>query len=65
MGQGVLKLWCYALFDRFQRYVEIVRKSDEKSAITLSLGNVMTSKAHVRCKSIEATLLYQIYVFYC
>ena len=30
MGQGVLKLWCYALFDRFQRYVEIVRKSDEK-----------------------------------
>ena len=29
-GTGVLKLWCYALFDRFQRYVEIVRKSDEK-----------------------------------
>ena len=29
-GQGVLKLWCYVLFDRFQRYVEIVRKSDEK-----------------------------------
>ena len=27
---GVLKLWCYELFDRFQRYVEIVRKSDEK-----------------------------------
>ena len=26
----VLKLWCYELFDRFQRYVEIVRKSDEK-----------------------------------
>ena len=30
MGQGVLKLLCYELFDRFQRYVEIVRKSDEK-----------------------------------
>ena len=29
-GTWVLKLWCYALFDRFQRYVEIVRKSDEK-----------------------------------
>ena len=29
-GTGVLKLWCYALFDRFQRYVEIVRKSAEK-----------------------------------
>ena len=29
-GQGVLKLWCYELFDRFQQYVEIVRKSDEK-----------------------------------
>ena len=29
-GQGVLKVQCYALFDRFQRYVEIVRKSDEK-----------------------------------
>ena len=29
-GTGVLKLWCYVLFDRFQRYVEIVRKSDEK-----------------------------------
>ena len=25
----------------------------------------MTSKAQVRCKSIEATVLYQIYVFYC
>ena len=37
-GTGVLKLWCYELFDRFQQYVEIVRKS----AITLSLGNVMT-----------------------
>ena len=24
----------------------------------------MTSKAQVRCKSIEATLLYQIYVLY-
>ena len=32
MGQGVLKLWCYALFDQFQRCVEIVRKSDKKSA---------------------------------
>ena len=29
-GTGVLKLCCYALLDRFQRYVEIVRKSDEK-----------------------------------
>ena len=29
-GTGVLKLWCYELFDRFQRYIEIVRKSDEK-----------------------------------
>ena len=27
---GVLKLWCYELFDLFQRFVEIVRKSDEK-----------------------------------
>ena len=36
-----------------------------KSAITLSLGNVMTSEAQVRCKSMGATLLYQIYVFYC
>ena len=27
---GVLKLWCYELFDRFQRYVETVRKSYEK-----------------------------------
>ena len=23
-GQVVLKLWCYELFDRFQRYIEIV-----------------------------------------
>ena len=37
----VLKLRCYELFDRFQRYVEIVRKVT-KSAITLSLGNIMT-----------------------
>ena len=29
-GTGVLTLWCYELFDRFQQYVEIVRKSDEK-----------------------------------
>ena len=29
-GTGVLKLWRYVLFDRFQRYVEIVRKSDKK-----------------------------------
>ena len=29
-GQEVLKLWCYALSDRFQRYVEILRKSDER-----------------------------------
>ena len=28
-----------------------------KSAITLSFGNVMTSKAQVRCKVTEATLL--------
>ena len=28
-GTGVLKLWCYALFDRFQQYVEIVRKRNE------------------------------------
>ena len=35
-----------------------------KSAITLSLGNVLTSKAQVRCKIMEATLLYQIFVFY-
>ena len=27
---NVLNLLCYDLFDRFQRYVEIVRKSDEK-----------------------------------
>ena len=26
----VLNLWCYDFFDRFQQYVEIVRKSDEK-----------------------------------
>ena len=31
-----------------------------KSAITLSLGNVMTSGAQVRCKGIEATLYYCI-----
>ena len=43
LGTGGLEVVVlYALFDRFQRYVEIVRKSDEKSAITLSLGNVMT-----------------------
>ena len=29
-GKGVLNLWCYELFDQFQRYVEIVSKSDEK-----------------------------------
>ena len=29
-GKGVLNLWCFELFDRFQRYVEIVSKSDEK-----------------------------------
>ena len=29
-GTGFLKLWCYELFDQFQLYVEIVRKSDEK-----------------------------------
>ena len=34
-----------------------------KSVVTLSLDNVMTSKAQVRCKSIEATLLYQICLF--
>ena len=30
MGHGTLKLWCYELFDRFQRYVEIVRKVMKK-----------------------------------
>ena len=30
MGQGLLKFWCYVLFHRFQQYVEIVRKTDEK-----------------------------------
>ena len=30
MGQLVWKLWSYELLDRFQRYVEIVRKCDEK-----------------------------------
>ena len=29
-GQGVFKLWCYEVFDRFQRHAEIIRKSDEK-----------------------------------
>ena len=29
-GTGVLKLWCYELFDPFQPYVEIVSKNDEK-----------------------------------
>ena len=33
-----------------------------KSAITLSLGNLMTWKAQVRCKEIETTLQYQIFV---
>ena len=60
MGQGILKFWCHALFDRFQQYVEIVRKRP----ITFLLGNIMTSKAHVRCKSIETTLLYQHFVCY-
>ena len=41
------------------------KKKLRKSAITLSLDNVMTSEAQIRCKSIEATLLYRIYVFYC
>ena len=30
MGQRILKLWCDELFDRIQRYVEIVRNSDKK-----------------------------------
>ena len=53
MGQGVLKFWCYALFDRFQQYAEIVRKS----AITFSLDNIMNSKAPVTWKIIETTPL--------
>ena len=45
-GQGVLKISSYLLFDRYQRYVEIVRKSDEEVlSITFLLGNMMTSKA--------------------
>ena len=47
-GQGVLKWWCYEFFDRFQRYVKIVRKS----AITLLL------KAQVECKVVDTTLQY-------
>ena len=35
-----------------------------KSAITLSLGNLMTCKAQVRCKVIETTLQCQIFVCY-
>ena len=32
-GTGVLNLWCYELFGRFQGYAKIVRKSDEKVLI--------------------------------
>ena len=60
IGQGVLKFWCQALFDRFQGYVEIVRKS----AITFLLGSIMTSEAQVTFKIIETTLLYQNFVCY-
>ena len=37
------------VFDRFERYVKIVRKL-MKSAITLSFFNLMTLKEQVRCK---------------
>ena len=40
-GTGALQLWRYELFDRFQQYVEIVRKSDEKCYNTF-IGNLMT-----------------------
>ena len=57
---------CYELFDRFQIYVKIVRKSDEKVLyIILLLGNLMTSEAQAKCKIIEARQLYQVFVFYC
>ena len=29
-GTGVLKLWCYELFDRFQRYVKLQEKVMKK-----------------------------------
>ena len=49
------------VFDQFQRYVEIVRKS-RKSAITLSFFNLITGKAQVRCKVTETTRQYQTFV---
>ena len=60
MAQGVLKVSCYALFDRFQRYVEIVRKS----ATTFLLGNIMISKAQVGCKIIETAKFCLLFVIY-
>ena len=48
-GTWGLKLWCYELSDSFQQYVEIVKKVI-KSAITLSLVNLVSSKAQVMCK---------------
>ena len=42
--QGVLKFWCYDLFDRFQGYLESVVM---KSAVTILFANVMTSKGYV------------------
>ena len=63
-GTGGLEVLVLCAFWSISTICRNCKKKWWKSAITLSLGNVMTSKAQVRCKSIEATLLYQIIVLF-
>ena len=64
-GTGGLEVVVLCAFWSISTICLNCKKKWWKSAITLSLGNVMTSKAQFRCKSKEATLLYQIFVFCC
>ena len=64
-GTGGLEVVVLYTFWSISTICRNCKKKWWKSAITFSLANVMTSKAQVRCKRIEATLLYQIYVFCC
>ena len=50
-GTAGLEVGCdvIVLFDRFQLYVQIVRK-DDKNPVILLLGNMITLKAEVRCE---------------